>query len=228
MEGNLIVSNQLFLFFAGVLATIVAELIVAELRPPSSEGPGRYRGSPSRQPGAPSEDIESSERNGLSEGNSKSSCGLLNPSLQKFKRYMVIGVLLIAVIILAYFGTKPNPSSIPTGFDDSSINKSSYNNKGYNLYQKANEFSDEALKEYPDSPSSIPTGLDNSSINKSSDILYEEANKFFDRALEEDPDYALAWGNKGKALEKLGRKKEADEAFAKARSLQLSLCPPCP
>jgi tetratricopeptide (TPR) repeat protein len=111
------------------------------------------------------------------------------------KIYMVIVVLILvpSVIALFYYGTSP---SIQTGFDNSSASKSSYNNRGYNLYLMGEK----------------------EGANKS----FEEANRFFDKALEEDPDYALAWGNKGNALAKLGRKAEADKAFANARSLQIS------
>lgn len=84
-----------------------------------------------------------------------------------------------------------------------------------------------------ESPGDIPTGFDDSSFSKSTVIYnnigynhykakqYEKAIESLDKALEQDPDYALAWGNKGEALEELGRQEEADEAFDKARRLQL-------
>ncbi len=83
-----------------------------------------------------------------------------------------------------------------------------------------------------DGPSSIPIGLDNSKDKKSNSNNigynlysmgdYEGAISSFDEALKQDPNYALAWGNKGLALEKLGQKQEADKANSTARSLRVS------
>jgi len=48
---------------------------------------------------------------------------------------------------------------------------------------------------------------------------YDEAVDAFDKALQINPKDPLTWMNKGDALKALGRKAEADEAYAKAREL---------
>ena len=48
---------------------------------------------------------------------------------------------------------------------------------------------------------------------------YDEAVKAFDRAIEINPQDSAAWKNKGVTLKALGKTKEADAAFARAREL---------
>jgi tetratricopeptide (TPR) repeat protein len=45
---------------------------------------------------------------------------------------------------------------------------------------------------------------------------YEEAIQCFDKAIELDPNYAIAWSNKGNALDELGMHNEAIQAFDEA------------
>lgn len=48
---------------------------------------------------------------------------------------------------------------------------------------------------------------------------YEDAIQAYDEAIRLDPNLAVAWNNKGKALEALGKTAEANAAFAKAKEL---------
>lgn len=48
---------------------------------------------------------------------------------------------------------------------------------------------------------------------------WEEAIQCFDKAIGLDPQYAYAWSGKGATLKALGRTREANEAFAKAKHL---------
>ncbi len=48
---------------------------------------------------------------------------------------------------------------------------------------------------------------------------YEEALAAYDQAIRLDPNYAVAYNNKGLALERLGKKTEAQQAHARARQL---------
>jgi tetratricopeptide (TPR) repeat protein len=48
---------------------------------------------------------------------------------------------------------------------------------------------------------------------------YSEALTAYEQAIGLDPNYALAYNNKGTALERLNRKKEAQQAYEKARQL---------
>jgi Flp pilus assembly protein TadD len=48
-------------------------------------------------------------------------------------------------------------------------------------------------------------------------LEYDEAIDAFDKAIEINPEYAGAWNNKGVALKLIGRTKESDAAYAKAK-----------
>ena len=74
----------------------------------------------------------------------------------------------------------------------------------------------------------MPSGFDHESTNIKSFwnnegvTLYEQGNYsgaiwYYDRAIQMDSGYALAWGNKGKALKALHRDADAEKAFAKSR-----------
>ncbi|MEX2719869.1 MAG: tetratricopeptide repeat protein, partial [Candidatus Wukongarchaeota archaeon] len=51
----------------------------------------------------------------------------------------------------------------------------------------------------------------------------EKAIECFDKAIEIDPNFAEAWYNKGRALEELGKTKEADACIMHAFKLNPSL-----
>jgi tetratricopeptide (TPR) repeat protein len=48
---------------------------------------------------------------------------------------------------------------------------------------------------------------------------YEEALKYSEEAIKINPNYAVAWNNKGRALDKLGKQLDAKSSFDKARQL---------
>jgi tetratricopeptide (TPR) repeat protein len=48
---------------------------------------------------------------------------------------------------------------------------------------------------------------------------HNEAIESYDRAVKIDPNYVLGWINKGNVLAKLGRQKDANRCFARAREL---------
>ena len=48
---------------------------------------------------------------------------------------------------------------------------------------------------------------------------YEEANKCYDKAIELEPKYAIAWYEKGIALNMLGKNKDSEKCFKKAKEL---------
>jgi tetratricopeptide (TPR) repeat protein len=50
---------------------------------------------------------------------------------------------------------------------------------------------------------------------------YSEVLDAYEKSLELDPDLADAWYNKSLELDNLGRHKEAEQAFTKARTLDL-------